>query len=384
MKPGVLIIIAIVVVIGGILLWQNFLADKGTPNVAPTTDTDTTSSTQNTDTTTDKPPDKTPPTRTPELPSVTPKTKSRVVIIRNNKVWQDDGKISDLQMQRTLNAALNELFETESYKTALRKVISRNDKVGLKVNTYLGEKNNATSPELVDALSGFLQRIGVDENNIIIWDHTQNELEKAGFKVNRSVLGIQCLATLTHRIKRRSKPLMGFDKKVVQVGNTLTRLSSILSKHTTVTINMPVLKTHKFTENTGVNAAILNMYRAIEFTKDNKKELWGDEADPGAALVYNIPEIRNKTKLIICDALKPLYNGGPMDDKRYHERYNGVIVGMDPVAVDSVCQSVLQKIRDKKNKDWPKLQTNYLQTAQKHNLGVSHPSWIEIIEVDLD
>jgi len=373
MRVEFIVGVLILLIIGGILLWRAFLGEgpgvetPGGPKEPIDHGT--------------KPPDYKPPIRPPDIP---PKFQTRVVVVKNRAIWDSQGQINILEAKKSLNVALRHLFGVDSYKEALKQIITPQDKVGLKVNAYLGEKDNATHPGLVDALSDFLTEVGVPVNNIIVWDRAQNELEEVGFKINQATTGRRCLATVTHRIERKSQPLVGFDDTVINVGNTTTRLTNILTKVTTVTINMPVLRTHKFPANTGVNAALQNMYHAIELTEANMGELYKNECDPGAALVYQIPAIRYKTKLIICDALNPLYNGGPTDDHRYHTKYNGIIVGLDSVAVDTVGQMILQKIRDSKgDPKWPRLVSNYLATAGKLGLGVSDLTRIEVIERDL-
>ncbi|MBI4833247.1 MAG: DUF362 domain-containing protein [Planctomycetes bacterium] len=375
-----MLVIFVVLLIGMVVFWQYFLTEQSTPD--PNTGKNNTSSDTGNDPASQNPNrnnQNIPPNRIPS------NIRSRVVIVRNSKIWGDKNTINQIQMQRMLSVALNELFLIDSSKEAFKKIITAQDKVGLKVNAYLGQKSNSTHPELAEAVSTLLIQAGVQENNIIIWDRAKNELEDAGYKINTSAEGKRCLATMTHRVERLAQPFMGYDDAVIAVGKSSTRLSSILTKFTTVTINMPVLRTHKFTANCGINNALQNMYHAIEITPRNTEALYANECDPGAAEVYGITEIKNKTKLVICDALTPLYDGGPMDDQRYHTNYNGIIMGIDPVAVDAVGQSVLQKIRDKKGgKEWPKLVTNYLITAEKNNLGISNLSRIQIIEKDLD
>jgi hypothetical protein len=373
-----ILIVFIILIIGMAFFWQSFLTEQtpSGPDNGNNTDPSDTG-------------DKTVP-QNPSNPDTPPKhipsnIKSRVVIVRNPKIWGDKNTINPVQMQRMISVALNELFVLDSSKEALKKIIAEQDKVGLKVNTYLGQKANATHPELAEALSTLLIQAGIQENNIIIWDRAKNELEDAGYKINTSGQGKRCLSTMTHRVERLAQPFMGYEDAAIAIGKTSSRLSSILTKFTTVTINMPVLRTDKFATNYGINGAIQNMYHAIEITPQNTKALYANECDPGAAQVYGIAAIKDKTRLIVCDALTPLYNGGPMDDQQYHTNYNGIIVGIDPVAVDAVGQSVLQKIRDKKGgKEWPKLVSNHLITAEKYNLGVSDLSRIQIIEKDLD
>ncbi|MFC1525103.1 DUF362 domain-containing protein [Planctomycetota bacterium] len=317
------------------------------------------------------------------------KFKSRVIVVRNSKIRNKDKTLNSLQIKRTLNAALRALTLKDSGREALKQLIGPQDIVGLQVNTFQGKLTNATRPELAAALGDFIKQTGVPENNIIIWDRAQDELESVGYQINRSKQGMRCLASLTARPgKRNSSVLMGYaDQEINLWANCTTRISSIIARHCSININMPVLRTHKFKEDTGINNAVMNMYHAIELTNTNKKPLCGNQCDPGAAEIYALPALKNKTKLIVCDAFSPLYQGGPFDDPRYHWNYNGLIVGFDPVAVDIVGLKILQKYRTQKgNSKWLPLEPGYLLTCAqpKYKLGNADFAYIDLTEMTLD
>ncbi|MCK4909346.1 MAG: DUF362 domain-containing protein [Planctomycetes bacterium] len=318
-----------------------------------------------------------------------------VVVVYNPNMRDKHGTIYPREIQRTLHELLKTLFGVNSAKQALRQLIKPSDVVGLKVNAHRGQKNNATKPAVAYGLAELMDWAGFDKNKIIIWDRARDELADAGYTINMRNRGVRCAATSTHWRDRFRKPLIDFDKQIIKIGSTSTRLSNLITKSTALTINMPVLKTHKFVKNTGVNGAVLNMYRAIEISKSdpknkqkssNIKELYDNECDPMAAEVYSIPVIRNKTKLIICDAIYPLYEGGPGDDPRNHWNCNALLASFDPVAIDVIGQEILQKYRDRHGKpNAPKLQTNYLATCgnAKYRLGKHQRFQIQLIEKKL-
>jgi len=47
-------------------------------------------------------------------------------------------------------------------------------------------------------------------------------------------------------------------------------------------------------------------------------------------------------RLIVVDALRPLANGGPQVDPRYLWDYQGLLVGTDPVAVDTIGLEIIR------------------------------------------
>ncbi|MEK7309289.1 MAG: DUF362 domain-containing protein [Planctomycetota bacterium] len=311
--------------------------------------------------------------------------KARVVIIRNPQMRNAEGEIGKIEVKRTVYEALRSLSDGGSGEELLQSVISAKDVVGIKVNAYLGDKNNATRPEVAYSLAEFLIKTGVKDNNVIIWDRAADELEQAGYVINDNKVDIRCIATNTKRVQRLSKPMAGFDDNAVTVGSAQTKVSGIVSKTCSVLINMPSLRTFKFKEYTGIDNAMMNMYGAVEITDKNTRVLYGNDCNPGAAEIYNIKPIKNKTKLVICDAIYPLYNGGPAEDQRYHWNYNGIIAGLDPVAVDAVAQGIIQKHRDKVLPDTPKLRSDYLDTCagSKYRLGIVDLKEIEVIEKEI-
>ncbi|MBI4712004.1 MAG: DUF362 domain-containing protein [Planctomycetes bacterium] len=322
--------------------------------------------------------------------------KSLVAVVRNPAMRNQDGEINKVEVQRTIYEALRILAGSGAGEEALKSVIPEPQKnvVGLKVNTYFGESNNATRPALAYGLAEFLLKIGVKENNIIIWDNAADEMEQAGYKINDTKKGIRVLATVSSRIARKSKPLAGFEDNPITVGKsadsppdvhrggkTQTRLSKIINM-CSVIINLPVLKTYKFKDNSGIENGLLNMYRAFEITDGNAGAFYDNECNPGAAEFYSLPQVKGKVKLTVCDAIYPLYNGGPGEDSRYHWNCNGIIAGLDPVAIDVIGQEIIQKHRDKTLPNEPTLKTTYLETCagQPYKLGVNARDEIELVE----
>ena len=70
--------------------------------------------------------------------------------------------------------------------------------------------------------------------------------------------------------------------------------------------------------------------------------------------IWNLPYVKGKTKLVLVDALYPLFDKGPQADPRYQWAYNGLIAGTDPVAVETVCLKIItQKREATRGEPWP-------------------------------
>ena len=99
-----------------------------------------------------------------------------------------------------------------------------------------------------------------------------------------------------------------------------------------------------------------------------------------------LPPIRQKVRLNICDALTAQYEGGPSFMPQWTWPYNGLMVSLDPVAMDYVGWQILeQKRADKGMKSLKAMERapNYITTAAdaQHRLGTNDPRQIQQVEV---
>lgn len=117
-------------------------------------------------------------------------------------------------------------------------------------------------------------------------------------------------------------------------------------KKCTALISLPALKAHWLT---GIGTVIKNY---IMFSGHPRN--YHDQNSSKLGEIWHLPEIKNKTKLILVDALHPLCDKGPQVDPRYKWPYKGLIAGIDPVAVESVCLKIISAKRELiKGEPWP-------------------------------
>jgi uncharacterized protein (DUF362 family) len=239
--------------------------------------------------------------------------------------------------------------------------LSPGDLVTIKVNCI--NSSLASHPQIVDGIVTCLIAAGVKENNIIIWDRTNHELTNCGFKRNTSDTGVRCFGT--------QEKGWGYDKQVKPGGRNV-RLSKILmdSDHL---INVPVLKDHGIA---GVTLSMKNHYGSI----DNPGSLHGGSCNPFVAELNDASEIKDKTRLVVLDACLGIYQGGPGGSPQF--RYNSVVMGQDPVAVDSQGWKILEAERKKHGRTFP--QPKYIQTAASIGVGTNDPNEIELEMIDVE
>lgn len=237
--------------------------------------------------------------------------------------------------------------------------LSPNDLVTIKVNCINSSLSSHTS--VVDAITSGLIIAGVKDNSIIIWDRTNSELLRSGFRYNTGDTGVRCFGT--------DERGWGYNKQV-KLANQNVKLSKILTS-TNHLINVPLLKDHG---TSGITASMKNHYGSV----DNPGSLHGGQCDPYIAELNNIPEIKEKTRLIVLDGLLGIYTGGPMGSPQFV--YNSVIMGQDPVAVDYQAWRILLSECQKhgRNLSLPK----HIETARKVGLGTNENTNVEVINVE--
>ena len=107
-------------------------------------------------------------------------------------------------------------------------------------------------------------------------------------------------------------------------------------------------------------------------------------ADLGA--VFLLPQVKGKTRLNVLCVLTPQYYGrGPHHfNRRYVWNYKGLIVGRDPVAVDTIGLHLLmakRRIELGPGQELPPVPKHIQIADTKHGIGTSDPARIELIKL---
>ena len=73
--------------------------------------------------------------------------------------------------------------------------------------------------------------------------------------------------------------------------------------------------------------------------------------------------------VIVVDALEAQYHRGPGGDPRYKWRFGGLVMGTDPVAVDTVCLHIINEKRRKESLE--PIIVPYLEWGRQEGLGTN-------------
>jgi hypothetical protein len=254
--------------------------------------------------------------------------KSKVILIRDERIPAYGTKPDQQVVNEMLNKALCALTGEKDAAAAWKKIIKPTDIVGIKTNYW---QSLPTPPELESAIKAELIKTGVDEKNISVND--------------RSI---------------RKDPV--FQKA-------------------TALINTRPMRTHAWS---GVGTLIKNYIMFAE-----RPSAYHNDSCADLATIWSLPEVKGKTRLNVLVMFTPQFNSvGPHSfSADYVWSYKGLIVGFDPVAVDSVGLRVIQAKRNDYFKEDRPLNppAKHIALADtRHHLGIADPAKIELVKMGWD
>ncbi len=274
--------------------------------------------------------------------------RTSVVVVRNPAVIDEDFQVKAKIVSEMLDLGMTELTGAKSVKDSWRRFFSPQDVVGVKISVMM----TPTHGELTHAVASRLLDAEVKDENIIIWDR---DLAGRGMK--------------------------GVSSRGTRFGYNDDSISRIVTDHATALINMPGLKSHWLS---GVAVALKNWAGAVtNINVPDRGVSFAFHGDSCANLgmLNALPPIKSKCRLIVVDALRPLFNGGPQVNPAYLWNYGGLVLGTDPVAVDTVCLKIIQGKRNEyKERAWPVSPPpkHIMVAGEKYGLGTSDASQIEV------
>ena len=250
---------------------------------------------------------------------------AKVVLIRSAEVLGPQDKVQEEILQSMLDEAVKSLLGANQPLEAWQKLFKSSDVVGIKSNAW----NRLPTPkELEAAIKRRLLDVGVAEKNI------------------------------------------GIDDRGV--------LNNPVFLNATALVNARPLRTHHWS---GVGTCLKNYIQFVPNPPD-----YHDEGCSPLGKIWTYPIVKGKTRLNILSVLTPQFygRGANFFDKRYVWPYKGLIVGIDPVAVDAVGAHLLQVKRigffgEDRALDVPPI--HIIVADKEYHLGVSDLSRIQLIKL---
>lgn len=253
---------------------------------------------------------------------------SRVVLVRNMDVLSGKGSIRSDVLQGMLDSGLSALLETPDGASAWKRIVGPEDVVGIKSNAW---HSLPTPPSLESAIRKSIMSAGVKEPNISVDD--------------RGVL---------------NNPIF---------------------RNGTALINVRPMRAHHWS---GLGTLLKNYIMFAPRPSD-----YHDNACENLGALWQLPQIRGKTRLNILVMLTPLFHGtGPHHFSQEHIwNYCGLILSIDPVAADATGARIIQAKRNLFFKSPRPISPPILHIAAadtKFGLGNSRPEAIRLITLGED
>lgn len=220
------------------------------------------------------------------------------------------------------------------------------DVVAIKVNPS-GAPGTTTSMPLVRKVIQALNRVGVPNRNIIVYDRNSNQLEVNGYHALVPP-GVRVIG-LDQRWSVKGETRGGYDPEVFCemdcFGERETRsyLASIVTTDADKIINLPCLKEHNAS---GVTGCLKNLaygsFNNVARTHVNPKTY----TDPVIAVMCTAAPLRTKAVLNIMDGIRAVYHSGPFAwNPEFVWEAKTLLIGTDPVAVDRIELEIVEQKR---------------------------------------
>lgn len=257
------------------------------------------------------------------VPALASAGPGKVWVVRDKNAMDKDLNVDARILKTMVDKAVVQITGRANPESAWNSLFKADDIVGLVDTPHL----NPTHPEMLKVITGSLTKfVEIPEKNII----------KAQGGINRP-------------------------------------------KQCTALICVPALKAHWLT---GIGTVLKNF---ILFS--GKPSHYHQENSTKLGEIWLLPEVESKTRLILVDALHPLCDKGPQSDPRYKWAYNGIITGIDPVAVETVCLKIITEKRQAlRGEPWPVSPPPLCITAADkiYGLGTSDINKIQINSMGWD
>lgn len=231
-------------------------------------------------------------------------------------------------------------------------------------------------PAILTAVAQGAGFCGIPDNHVIGFDKEDRDLERAGFTLNKGILGVRCYGTVGP--PDAGNP--GYETDPSYGATISYHLSRIVTRQVKAIVNVPVIKDHTFA---GITCSLKNHFGCI----DNPNQFhYENNCCPAVVEVNRDQAIRGKQRLIICDARALQYDGGPSFKPQFLQPYCGIFAATDPVAMDTVAIELLNMCRTRHGLEPLERRSNpplHVAEAAKQRLGCNDLAQIEVVSKDL-
>jgi len=289
--------------------------------------------------------------------------RARVALVRSARVLQD-GSLNAEVLGRMVDRAVMVATGLDSADKAWASLFSSDEVVGIKPNG-LGGSACSTAPELIEHCVKRLHGVGVRPGSILVWEDRVQNLTGCGIDPGSPPWGLRAYEIHDH-----------LGDPVTQGGFT-DRLFAPLQDEVDAILNLPILKCHPIC---GVTLAMKNHYGSIA----NPAAQHYDGCHTPLVDLSEMPAIRDKTRLVVCDGTRALVEGEAYGEPQAFP--NLVLASTDVVAHDAVGARLVDEERARQGLrplGEVGLAPRYIAMAAERGLGVADLDAILCPDVEL-
>jgi uncharacterized protein (DUF362 family) len=286
--------------------------------------------------------------------------------MQKNELWPEAQPAKQM-----LERVLTELLGGTSIREALSRVVHPSERVAIKVNGIAGQ-NGATMGfnfEFLAPLVDGLLELGVAPAAITVFEQFPKFLAGCRVNVGKNQLPAGVRAEYHGNRDVTMPAVRVFHRVETKFVRQVTEASAI--------INLTMVKDHSLC---GFTGALKNMtHGQIVNPQDHHAHL----CNPQIPLLYNHPVLRSRVRLHIADALKIIYDQGPLDTNPARRLpFGALFAATDAVALDRIGWQVIEGARKEHGLptlDKMKRNPAYILTAGDLGLGVADLNQIRLV-----
>ncbi len=242
-------------------------------------------------------------------------SKSLVAHLRAAEII-DGQKIHELLLMEMIEEGILLATGAADPGEAWNRLIKPSEVVAIKFN-HVGEDVLASTVPMVRQIVASLTRADVAPRRIILIEAPEHP-------------EVRALDT--------RKPVFGFAGEEVDFGSGREQLAAVLQEADAL-INVPFLKTHNIA---GMTGCLKNLSHAL-IRRPQRYHAGG--CAPFVGDIVNLPQIRDKLRINIVNAIRAVFEGGPAARMETTWAHGGLLISTDPVAADYIGSTLLDDRR---------------------------------------
>jgi len=276
---------------------------------------------------------------------VMPRGVPNALVVQNRSRYLVEGTtVHRPLLAEMVDSTLRNLTRTSNIAEAWRTILDPGDVIGLKFNRS-AQSVIGTTPAMAEALITSLINSG--------WSPQQ-------------IVCIEAPASVSSQFNT-APPRLGYDREETDFGSGSDEFARVLGQVSAI-INIPYLKDHNIA---GMTCALKNLSHGLV---KHPARYHRNGCAPYIADIVAAEPIRSRLRLTIVDALRVVYDHGPVGTPSTIADEGSLLASFDPVALDAVSLAILNRIRNENGlavtartpADLP-----YLAEAHRRGLGIA-------------